>query len=154
MCEIQPSIRHMCHLDLWCKTKIDLYKKKFRAENIFFEACKKIFLSKDKRQLDHRVSTAKSKQVHFILSHYRALVRTGATGAWAPVNFGQRVPGTRQFLMFNLFMRLILVKLVKKFGNFSFANNCAPVNWNPLRGACEALVLFLSLFVGSFQKKS
>jgi len=63
-----------------------------------------------------------------ILQYPRALVRTGATGAWAPINFEQRVPGTRQFLMFNLIMRLILVKLVKKFGNFSFANNCAPVN--------------------------
>ena len=27
----------------------------------------------------------------------RVLVRTGATGACAPVNFEQRVPGTRQF---------------------------------------------------------
>ena len=44
--------------------------------------------------------------------------------------------------MFNLFMRLILVKLVKKFGNFSFANNCAPVNWNPLRGACIYVPIF------------
>ena len=47
----------------------------------------------------------------------------------APANFGQRVPGTRQFLMFNLFMKLILVKLVKKFGNFSFVNNCASNNY-------------------------
>ena len=69
-----------------------------------------------------------SKGCHSSYTLGRALVRTGATGAWAPINFGQRVPGTHKFLMFNLFMRLILVKLVKKFGNFSFSNNCAPVN--------------------------
>ena len=82
------------------------------------------------RQLAERIYLPLFKCFHGSRFHSmnRALVRTGATGAWAPVNFGQRVPGTRQFSMFNLFMRLILVKLVKKFGNFSFANNCAPVN--------------------------
>ena len=30
--------------------------------------------------------------------HSRGAVRTGATGAWAPVEIGQRVPGTRPVL--------------------------------------------------------
>ena len=29
------------------------------------------------------------------LVHCRGVVRTGATGAWAPVEIGQQVPGTR-----------------------------------------------------------
>ena len=31
------------------------------------------------------------------IKQFRVLVRTGAAGACAPVNFEQRVPGTRQF---------------------------------------------------------
>ena len=75
-----------------------------------------------------RVSLLSIKSISYSSEHYRecliqeskpillcrALIRTGATGAWAPVKFGQRVPGTRQFVMFNLLIRLILVKLVKK----------------------------------------